>query len=49
MREWEIFKDPDQNEQGEHPLPEEWGDIYLFDPSNLGWQEFIFEKEQKGF
>lgn len=48
-REWGIFKDPDQHEQDMHPLPEEWRELYLFDPSNAGWQEFIFEKEQEVF
>ncbi|WP_163538600.1 glycoside hydrolase family 66 protein [Gracilibacillus sp. YIM 98692] len=49
-REWGIFKDPNQNEQDKHPLPEEWkSNIYLFDPSNLKWQRFLFEKEQEVF
>jgi dextranase len=48
-REWGIFKDPNQQEQDRHPLPEEWRELYLFDPSNIGWQQFIFEKEQVVF
>jgi dextranase len=49
-REWSLFKDSIGEEQDVHPLPTAWkSDIFLFDPSNSSWQEFIFEKEQVVF
>ncbi len=49
-REWALFKDSAAEEQDVHPLPTAWkSDIFLFDPSNAKWQEFLFEKEKLVF
>lgn len=49
-REWGLFKDPKQFTQDYHPLPDSWNsDIYLFDPSNTEWQDYIFAKQQEVF
>ena len=39
---WGMFKD---GEQDYHPLPDNWrGPIYLCDPSNKDWQNYLIEK-----
>lgn len=49
-KEWGLFKDPDAEEQDHHPLPDNWAsDIYLMDPSNKGWQDFIIKEEKQVF
>jgi dextranase len=49
-KEWGLFKDPDALEQDKHPLPDNWAsDIYLLDPSNKGWQDFIMNEERQVF
>ncbi|XXM71387.1 glycoside hydrolase family 66 protein [Lysinibacillus sphaericus] len=49
-KEWGLFKDPDAEEQDKHPLPDNWAsDIYLMDPSNKGWQDFIINEEKQVF
>jgi dextranase len=49
-KEWGLFKDPDAEEQDKHPLPDNWAsDIYLLDPSNKGWQDFIINEEKEVF
>lgn len=49
-RDWGLFKDLGGTEQDHHPLPDEWAsDIYLYDPSNPDWQNYLIEKEKKTF
>ncbi|MBH9966109.1 glycoside hydrolase family 66 protein [[Bacillus] enclensis] len=49
-KEWGLFKDPDAEEQDKHPLPDNWAsDIYLMDPSNKEWQDFIINEEKQVF
>ncbi|MNC23275.1 Dextranase precursor [compost metagenome] len=49
-REWGLFKDPNRIAQDIHPLPEEWAsDIYMYDPSNPEWQNYLIGKERKTF
>ncbi|WP_407271170.1 glycoside hydrolase family 66 protein [Radiobacillus sp. PE A8.2] len=49
-KEWGLYKDSNGQSQDYHPLPEQWKtDIFLFDPSNQGWQEFIFQQEKQVF
>jgi dextranase len=49
-KEWGLFKDPDAEEQDHHPLPDNWAsDIYLMDPSNKEWQDFILNQEKEVF
>lgn len=49
-KEWGLYKDPFHNNQDKHPLPKEWAsDIYLYDPSNPEWQDYLIAKEKKTF
>lgn len=49
-KEWGLFKDPFHESQDMHPLPENWAsDIYLYDPSNPQWQEYLIKKEKEVF
>lgn len=49
-REWGLFKDPIPMNQDKHPLPKEWAsDIYMYDPSNSEWQNYLIDKELKTF
>jgi dextranase len=49
-KEWGLYKDPFHNEQDKHPLPKEWAsDIYLYDPSNPEWQDYLIGKEKSTF
>lgn len=49
-REWGLFKDPIHMDQDKHPLPKEWeSDIYMYDPSNPEWQNYLIDKELKTF
>ena len=42
---WGLYKDSSHTEQDKHPLPDSWeSDIYLFDPSNVSWQDYIIAK-----
>lgn len=43
--EWYIFKDTGRTEKDMHDLPDSWkSDIYLLDPSNSEWQEYIGQR-----
>ena len=45
--EWSLFTDPNHSDQDYHPLPDGWiGNIYLRDPSNTEWKEFLAEKNE---
>lgn len=49
-KEWGLFKDPFHEEQDMHPLPDNWAsDLYLYDPSNPGWQEILLGNEKEVF
>ena len=42
---WGMFRDRNHSDRDNHPLPENWrGPIYLCDPSNKGWQDYLAEK-----
>ena len=43
-REWMLFNDPSQNEINKHDLDDNWAlsDIYLTNPANSDWQDYIF-------
>ncbi|CAM4024672.1 glycoside hydrolase family 66 protein [Mesobacillus zeae] len=46
--EWRLFKDQQRNATDYHPLPDEWkSDVFLVDPSNPEWQNFIIEQQKK--
>ncbi|WP_058303888.1 glycoside hydrolase family 66 protein [Gorillibacterium timonense] len=49
-KEWGMFKDPLLQNQDRHPLPDSWAsDIYLYNPGNLDWQNYLFAAEKKTF
>ncbi|WP_199617345.1 glycoside hydrolase family 66 protein [Paenibacillus alkalitolerans] len=49
-KEWGLFSDPLHKNQDRHPLPDSWAsDIFLMDPSNPEWQNYLFEKEKETF
>lgn len=49
-KEWGLYKDPYHNNQDKHSLPKEWAsDIYLYDPANPEWQDYLIGKEKKTF
>jgi dextranase len=42
---WYVYKDPNQTNRDFHPLGAPFkSNIYLLDPSNIGWQQFIAAK-----
>ncbi|MGD9899955.1 MAG: glycoside hydrolase family 66 protein, partial [Calditrichaceae bacterium] len=43
--EWRLFKDTFHSDPDFHDLPDTWAsDIYLIDPSNPAWKNYIFDK-----
>jgi dextranase len=49
-KEWGLFKDPLHMSQDKHPLPSSWAsDIYLYDPSNQEWQNYLLQAEKRTF
>lgn len=48
-KEWGLFKDRDQTEQDNHPLPGWASDIMLYDPANPDWQNYLIGKEKGVF
>ncbi|QWU16768.1 dextranase [Paenibacillus sophorae] len=49
-KEWGMFKDPAHGEQDKHPLPDNWAsDIYMYDPANPEWQNYLARKESETF
>ena len=49
-KEWGIFRDPLLENQDKHPLPDNWAsDIYLMNPGNEEWQQFIIDAEKEVF
>lgn len=50
-REWGLFKDVKHEQQDFHPLPSGWASdrIYLFNPQNAGWQQYIMNREKEVF
>jgi dextranase len=48
--EWALFKDGHRVQQDKHPLPDSWAsDIYILDPSNKEWRDYIIREEKKVF
>ncbi|WP_438432399.1 glycoside hydrolase family 66 protein [Gorillibacterium sp. sgz500922] len=49
-REWGLFKDPLLENQDRHPLPSSWAsDIYLYNPADPGWRDYLFAAERSTF
>ncbi|KGP91424.1 cycloisomaltooligosaccharide glucanotransferase [Pontibacillus chungwhensis BH030062] len=49
-KEWRLFKDQEQVKYAVHELPDDWkSDIYLTNPSNGSWQNYIFDQQQTVF
>lgn len=49
-KEWGLYRDPLLENQDMHPLPDSWAsDIYLMDPSNEEWQDFLIKAEKEVF
>ncbi|WP_105615573.1 glycoside hydrolase family 66 protein [Vallitalea okinawensis] len=51
LPEWGVYKNPNGERQDHHPLPSDWASdkIYLFDPNNPEWQQYIINKEKEVF
>ena len=48
--EWGLYTDPLHQNQDHHPLPDNWqSDIYLQDPSNPAWQDYLLSAEKRVF
>lgn len=49
--EWGLYKDPKHEEQDGHPLPYTWATdvLYLFNPANKDWQNYIYNAERDAF
>ncbi|WP_269751524.1 glycoside hydrolase family 66 protein [[Bacillus] enclensis] len=46
-REWHLFKDPDEGEIDQHPLPSGWkSSINIMNPTNPWWQEFLIDQQK---
>lgn len=44
---WYLYKDSSRGTRDSHQLPSSWkSDIYLVDPSNPGWQEYIGKRNE---
>lgn len=50
-QEWSVFKDNGHETQDFHPLPSSWlsDKIFLFNPGNSNWQNYIINKEKDVF
>ena len=45
--EWYIFQDQNHSQKDWHDLPDNWkSDIYLMDPGNTEWQNYIAERNE---
>lgn len=44
---WGLYTDREGQEQDYHPLPDDWASnrIYLFNPQNKAWQDYIIKQE----
>ena len=43
--EWLLFKDQNHSNKDKHDLPDDWkSDIYLANPANTQWQEFLAQR-----
>lgn len=49
--EWGLYKDSSHNTLDYHPLPSLWATskLYLMDPNNINWRQYILEKEMEVF
>lgn len=46
--EWFLYKGKNRTDQDNHPLPSSWkSSIYLVDPSNDGWLEYLSERNSE--
>ncbi|WP_069649073.1 glycoside hydrolase family 66 protein [Caloranaerobacter ferrireducens] len=50
-KEWGLFKDSKGKKMDYHPLPKTWATskLYLMNPLNREWQDYILEQEKKVF
>ncbi|MCD2346432.1 glycoside hydrolase family 66 protein [Clostridium guangxiense] len=48
-KEWGLYKDDKHQEQDFHPLPSSWASsqLFLFNPANKGWQNYIIGREKQ--
>lgn len=48
-KEWGLYKDEKHQEQDAHPLPSNWASsqLFLFNPANKEWQNYILAKEKE--
>lgn len=47
-KEWGLYKDCNHEEQAFYPLPATWAssELYIFNPNNKDWQNYIIEQEK---
>lgn len=47
---WRLFRDPQHTQPDVHDLPDSWAsDIYLIDPSNPQWVDYIIDRMREAF
>ncbi|MBM7649482.1 dextranase [Bacillus ectoiniformans] len=47
-REWQLFKDPDQQQADQHPLPDDWkSNVNVMNPTNPWWQEHLINQQKQ--
>ncbi len=47
---WRLFRDPNHSQPDLHDLPDSWAsDIYLIDPSNPQWVNYIIDRTRDAF
>lgn len=48
---WSLFSDPDHQSRSYFPLPPPtWAsNLYLMDPGNTGWKDYIYAQERRAF
>ena len=47
---WRLFQDPNHQSPEFYQLPSSWAsNLYIMDPGNQDWRDYIFAQERKAF